>query len=91
VKVEKTDRGFAIIEFKDRYDNPCSLQKSSLATDEAIWLGVDDIKPQILEEGQWVRFPLPANVVFHNRMHLTRDQVSELIPHLQKFVETGEI
>ena len=35
-----TARGFRIVEFTDLYNKPCSLQESSLATDEAIWLGV---------------------------------------------------
>ncbi len=36
-----TMRGFWRAEFKDRYGCACSLQESSLATEDAIWLGVD--------------------------------------------------
>ncbi len=43
-----TERGFRIDKFVDRYGVPCSLQKSSLATEDAIWLGVDDPNPQIM-------------------------------------------
>ena len=39
MKVEKTERGFSIVEFIDLYGKQCSLQESSLATDDAIWLG----------------------------------------------------
>jgi hypothetical protein len=42
-----------LIEFKDHYRTPCSLQASSLAIYEqpgtsAIWLGCDDAQPQVL-------------------------------------------
>ena len=51
--VGKTHRGFEIIEFKDRYDAPCSLQMSSIADNpepgtSAVWLGVDDANPKCL-------------------------------------------
>ena len=98
MKKEKTCRGFGVINFKDEYNIPCSLQKSSLATEDAIWLGVDDPKPQILAyhinggiPNGWVKYDIPKEVNLHTRMHLTREQVKELLPHLKKFVETGEI
>jgi hypothetical protein len=37
-----THRGFRRIEFRDIYDKSCSLQESSLATDYAVWFGVDE-------------------------------------------------
>jgi hypothetical protein len=37
LKYEKTDRGFDVIFFVDRYAKLCSIQKSSLATEDAIW------------------------------------------------------
>ena len=38
-KLKKTERGFSLVEFTDRYGVECSLQDSSLATEAAIWLG----------------------------------------------------
>ena len=43
-KLERTDRGLEVIDFKDRYDRTCSIQQSSLAVfttpgTSAIWLG----------------------------------------------------
>ena len=43
--ITTTERGFQIIDFKDRYGFECSLQQSSLAEYEppgtsAVWLGV---------------------------------------------------
>lgn len=47
MKIGKTNRGFELIEFKDRYGSNCSLQQSSLADTEppgssAIWFGTED-------------------------------------------------
>ena len=64
-----TNRGFRRVDFTDRYGAACSLQESSLATEAAIWLGVND--------------PMAS------RMHLTQEQVAELLPLLQHFAETG--
>lgn len=95
--MNKTARGFSLIEFKDFYDNPCSLQKSSQAFVDCIWLGVDDANPQIMaskvvEGGTgWVKYPIPDDVSLYTRMLLDRQQVARLLPVLQKFVETGEI
>lgn len=92
MKKTKTNRGFGRIDFVDRYGNSCSLQESSLASDSAIWFGVDDAKPQILIEGKgWIPYEIPDEVLLHTRMHLTQKQVKELLPHLQKFVETGTL
>lgn len=41
MKVKKNDRGFRLVEFIDFYGIPCSIQESSLATEQAIWLGRD--------------------------------------------------
>lgn len=99
----KTGRGFAINLFTDRYDKECSIQKSSLATEDAIWFGILDPSPSIMavhapkygiDPGDgtgWVPYHIPEEVSIDTRMHLTRDQVEELLPILQKFVETGEV
>lgn len=103
LKFTSTPRGFALFTFKDRYLNSCSLQKSSLATEDAIWLGIHDAEPKVLHgdarklgiptdaTSGWVPYPLPEEVLVHTRMHLTREDVSRLIPILQRFVDTGEL
>lgn len=94
---EQTNRGFDICNFTDRYGHECSLQASSLATESCIWLGVNDAEPQIMaskvmEGGTgWVKYPIPEDVMLYTRMHLTQEMVVELLPHLQKFAETGEL
>jgi hypothetical protein len=81
-KKEKTDRGFTIVEFTDGNDTHCSLQKSSVATEDMIWLGRDEIDPKELIPGEgWIS----------TRMHLTQNQVKALLPFLIKFVKTGDI
>ena len=41
--MKKTGRGFPLGLFKDRYGEECSIQDSSLAFEDAIWLGVDSV------------------------------------------------
>jgi hypothetical protein len=97
IKKGNTHRGFAIVEFTDLYGAECSIQKSSLATDDAIWIGVDDANPQIMaskviEGGTgWVKYPIPKDVSLNTRMHLSQAQVKELLPILKVFAETGEL
>ena len=97
LKETTTNRGFKLIEFDDLYETRCNIQESSLATDKAIWLGVESAEPKIMasktKEGGtgWVDYPIPEDVKLTTRMHLTREQVNNLLPILQKFVDTGEI
>lgn len=44
MKIKKTARGFTYYEFKDSNGEKCSLQKSSSACEEKIWLGIDEAK-----------------------------------------------
>lgn len=88
---KKTERGFERIDFDDLYGVKCSIQESGLATQEAIWFGPDDPNPRVMNPGKgWQKVEIPG-LLCDTRMHLNRKQVSELIPILQKFVETGEI
>lgn len=107
IKIKKTNRGFQKGEFKDFYGMECSIQKSSLATEDCIWLGVDDVKPVIMSsdairmglrkrtfdenDNGWIDFKIPKEVLLHSSMHLTQKQVKELLPLLQKFAKTGEL
>lgn len=100
-----TDRGFTIYNFTDCYGSSCSLQESSVADYEAVWLGIpfpmvrimaaDALKLNRLPLGHpvegWVDYILPDAVSIHSRMHLNREQAAQLIPLLQKFVDTGEL
>lgn len=77
LEIRDTPRGFARADFVDLYGAECSIQDSSLMDEEAIWLGCND---GVHHMGECLA-----------RMHLTREMVAELIPILQKFVETGSI
>lgn len=101
--IERNERGFEFTKFKDRYGAICSLQKSSLATEDAIWFGIDDVNPIIMtndaiklgiptnETCGWIKYWIPKEVQLNARMHLTREQVALLLPYFKNFVETGEL
>lgn len=104
MKIEKTGRGFSLIQFTDKYNVKCSLQESSLATEDCIWLGVDDVEPKIMVKdavalgldtnGQTdgcISYSIPEKVVLSSRMHLTQQQVLDLLPHLLHFAIHGTI
>lgn len=107
--MEKTSRGFSLIKFTDLNREKCSLQKSSVATDDCIWIGIDKSSVVInkweadligieydatVHDGgpnSWVNYKLPETALISSRMHLNKEQVSELLPYLKRFVYTGEI
>jgi alkylation response protein AidB-like acyl-CoA dehydrogenase len=103
MRLTHNSRGFALIPFTDRYGVACTIQKSSLATEDAIWFGVHESEPKIMASQAaaygvpsgdgtgWVPFPVPDAVSMNTRMHLTQDQVRELLPILAHFAETGEL
>lgn len=74
-----------------------------MATENAIWLGIDDPEPKIMavdapslgiktnETCGWIEYPIPDVVNLSTRMHLTQKQVTKLIPLLMKFSVTGEL
>ena len=87
-----TNRGFAVTKFKDYYGANCSLQKSSIADKDCIWLGVDDPNPKKMIKGRgWVNAPIAPDIMLSTRMHLTRNQARQLVEELQYFVDTGEV
>jgi hypothetical protein len=100
---QKTSRGFALYKFIESNGNICSIQKSSAAEQDLIWLGCDKLDIQgftpygqpeswasITEEQINEKFGT-KHINGNNRMHLSRETVSKLIPILQKFVDTGNI
>ena len=102
--VNKTERGFEKLEFKDAYDISCSLQQSSAASFNALWVGVDDPNPVILvtdavrlglptfgKTHGWVPYEIPNDVLLHTRMHMNEDQVRGMIAHLQSWLDTGSL
>ena len=100
MKRTKTHRGFPLITFQDLKGVECTIQKSSVATEDCIWLGAAEIGLKEFvrnrASGESWRDVVLENTrehtfVANNRMHLTQDQVRELIPILTKFVDTGEL
>jgi hypothetical protein len=99
MKIEKTERGFAITKFRDKNGESCSLQESSLVDDEGcIWLGCNDIGLKKFTPGEgWSDVPLqndgPGGIahIANTRMHLTQSMVAELLPALTYFAEHGTL
>ena len=92
----KDPRGFTTMGFFDHYGEKCTIQQSSLATDDCIWLGPHDPRLLSIPENLHTEYGhfalLPAGYeVLSNRMHLSRKQVAQLLPVLQEFVETGSL
>lgn len=100
-----TKRGFIKLLFKDSYDNLCSLQESSNAEDDFIWLGIEDAEPLIMEQDAaklgliskdrptagWMKYPIPEEVLLHTRMHLSKEQAIILGLKLLHFGTSGNI
>ena len=100
MKEKTTERGFNYNQFTDANDVECSIQISSAIQDEyLIWLGANEIGLKEFvahrKPSAWMDIELEESMSHHymanNRMHLTQSQVKELIPVLQRFVETGDI
>lgn len=98
MKNTPTERGFSRYEFTDFNGEPCSLQQSSIATEDCIWLGCNEIGLKQFEPGLgWSDINLPDEGIYgksyvaNNRMHLSRKEVEQLLPLLEKFVNEGEI
>lgn len=72
----KVENGLSKITFEDDYKQQCSLQKGNATLENKIWLGVEkDINGKAVNA----------------RMHLTQEQVKNILPYLEKFAETGEL
>lgn len=94
IKLEPNQRGFVTGNFKDRYNEDCSIQKSSAATEDCIWLGINNPKLTVFADktkGNYLITDMPENFSVSSRMHLTREQVGDLLPLLQNFVNTGDL
>lgn len=94
----KTKRGFSYQEFEDYNGVACEIKKSSVAGDDCIWFGAKEIGLKefvAYRKPPWKEVELEQTERHHhianNSMHLSREQVKELLPILHKFVETGEI
>ena len=75
-----TPRGFETIHFDDLYGQKCRIQKSSLATEEAWWIGIENSGPNIKgPKGDY-------NEEVNNLMHLSKKQIRNLIDKLEEII-----
>lgn len=105
MKLSRTERGFHLGEFKDANGVDCSIQDSSLATEAAIWFGVECVNPQRMTEEGLVSVPCPPfegtnhlgqpnsmnDVLFNKRMHLTIHQARLIAGSLRRFLKNGRV
>ena len=54
MNLEENQRGFLNGQFKDNYNNECSIQKSSSAMEDCIWLGIDKPKLVVFEDDSMI-------------------------------------
>ena len=103
MKRTRTQRGFTYNEFTDDYGQECSLQRSSSACVDRVWLGVNNADPKVMASKAaangvntvkttgWVEYPLPEDVSLSTRMHLNRRQSIVLAFKLICFWLTGKV
>jgi hypothetical protein len=100
----KGSRGFGLFEFRDLHSAECSLQESSAATMNCIWLGISEPKPKIMTGDAeqlgikhtvvgpgWSTVDIPPEAFIQGRMHLSQAMVKQLLPYLTHFAETGSL
>ena len=78
MNVTRTDRGFEVIDFVDRNQQKCSLQQSSAIGD------YDDAFDRPGSSAVWLGKGA-------ERMHLGREEVEDLLPHLVDWLNTGSL
>ncbi len=99
---KKTERGFELIEFYDTNNQVCTVQQSSIASENRIWLGLKTASPSVMKtdaqrmglslDGDatgWMDYPIPDEVSLNTRMHLNREQVQDLVLKLQQWLDSG--
>ena len=80
-KDDTTNRGFAVTTFEDLYQQRCRIQKSSLATTDAWWIGVENSGPIIKgPNGNY-------NEAVNGEMHLSKKQIRNLIDKLEELIK----
>lgn len=77
-----------------------SLAEREQPGTSAVWLGVDAVNARVHHSDAnrlgvntnatngWVKYPIPAEVLFPTRMHLNRGQVQALVNHLQAWLDS---
>lgn len=83
LKFETTPRGCLRGTFADEHGSRCSIQETNAFTGVGLTTGIDD--------RLWLGVEIDSVGAGSCRMHLTRGQVAELLPHLASFVLTGRM
>lgn len=87
---DTTNRGFGLMEFQDLYGSSCSIQESSLATEGALWFGINT-RGHFTMRPPYNADPNDPDTDTGGRMHLSQGQAAALLPLLEHFVKTGAL
>lgn len=91
-KFSKTNRGFGLVEFTDSNGVKCSIQQSSLATQNCLWIGCStDYYMQLSPGKGWEKVEIAQNQLVNDKMHLNESQVRQLVARLEIWLETGSL
>jgi hypothetical protein len=71
--LKTTSRGFAYGEFTDYYSELCTIQKSSIATKDLIWLGRDGYRMHLTRDMVAELLPLLTRFVETGRLEEDTD------------------
>lgn len=92
MRSELKDDFFIRYLFKDSYKHNCVLEDFPYHVEELISLGILDPKLKKLnDKGNWEEVKLPEGTSIFTRLTLSREQVSELLPLLEAFVNDGKL
>jgi hypothetical protein len=89
----RNEKGNDLVMFIDGHDQECCIEMTQRA--ESIWLGPTDPAMTVYEmpdrTGKTLEIQVPFGFKIHAQMHLSREQVSQLLPFLTNFVERGKL
>jgi hypothetical protein len=94
-KRSKTERGFAVETFTDLLGHEISTQDSSSGRECRMWLGIDDVMPEVKNGDKWEPMEIPEThpgmCLIHNRLHINKKQARTIVSFLKQFIRHGKI
>ena len=88
------NRGLKVIEFRDICDIEFSIKK---CPNELLQININDSEPSILKydpddnREEWIDYSIPEDTYVNIKIHLSKEQVKEIIPILCNYAYTGEL
>lgn len=90
--IDMDDLGVKSITFTDGMQQICRLQRDVDSQNKTVLFGINKVEAQYLQPNQgWKTYRLPEHFRMNGLMRLDQHQVRDLLPHLHRFVETGDL